>query len=138
MQLVTYLLFDGNAEEAFDFYARCLGGKVTRLSRFGEAPPEIPMPPEMRDKVMHIRLEVGDAVLMASDAMSSMGPYEPIKSCSVAIQLDAPAEAERIFHALAEGGTVQMPIGETFWSARFGMLVDRYGVPWMVNCPPAQ
>ena len=134
MQLVAYLLFDGNAEEAFDFYARCLGGKVTRLSRFGEAPPEMPMPPEMRDKVMHIRLEVGDAVLMASDAMSSMGPYEPIKSCSVAIQLDAPAEAERIFHALAEGGTVQMPIGETFWSARFGMLVDRYGVPWMVNC----
>ena len=138
MQLVAYLLFDGNAEEAFDFYARSLGGKVTRLSRFGEAPPEMPMPPEMRDKVMHIRLEVGDAVLMASDAMSSMGPYEPIKSCSVAIQLDAPAEAERIFHALAEGGTVQMPIGETFWSARFGMLVDRYGVPWMVNCPPAQ
>ena len=138
MQLVAYLLFDGNAEEALDFYARCLGGKVTRLSRFGEAPPEMPMPPEMRDKVMHIRLEVGDAVLMASDAMSSMGPYEPIKSCSVAIQLDAPAEAERIFHALAEGGTVQMPIGETFWSARFGMLVDRYGVPWMVNCPPAQ
>lgn len=138
MQLVAYLLFDGNAEEAFDFYARCLGGKVTRLSRFGEAPPEMPMSPEMRDKVMHIRLEVGDAVLMASDAMSSMGPYEPIKSCSVAIQLDVPAEAERIFHALAEGGTVQMPIGETFWSARFGMLVDRYGVPWMVNCPPAQ
>lgn len=138
MQLVAYLMFDGNAEAAFDFYAHCLGGKVTRLSRFGEAPPEMPMPPEMRDKVMHIRLEVGDAVLMASDAMSSMGPYEPIKSCSVAIQLDAPAEAERIFHALAEGGTVQMAIGETFWSTRFGMLVDRFGVPWMVNCPPAQ
>jgi len=137
MQLAAYLLLDGNAEEAFDFYARCLGGTVTRLSRYGEAPPEMPMPPEMREKVMHIRLEVGDQVLMGSDAMASMGPYEPIKSCSVAIQVDTPAEAERIFRALVDGGTAQMPIGETFWSTRFGMLVDRYGVPWMVNCPPA-
>lgn len=138
MQLVAYLMFDGNAEAAFDFYARCLGGKVAQISRYGDAPPEMPMPPAMRDKVMHIRLEVGDQVLMGSDAMSSMGPWEPIKSCSVAIQIDAPAEAERLFHALAEGGTVQMAIGETFWSARFGMLVDRYGVPWMVNCAQPQ
>lgn len=138
MQFVSYLTFDGHAEAAFDFYARCLGGKVTWLSRYGEAPPEMPMPPEMRDKVMHIRLEVGDQVLMASDAMAPQCPYEPIKGCSVSIQLDSTAEAERIFNTLAEGGQVQMPIGETFWAARFGALVDRYGVPWMINCPHPQ
>lgn len=137
MQLVAYLILDGNAEEAFEFYARCLGGKIAQLSRFSEAPPEMPIPPEMRDKVMHVRLEVGDQMLMASDAMSSMGPYKPIHGCSVSIQVDTPAEADRIFNALLEGGKAEMPIGETFWSARFGMLVDRYGVPWMVNCPPA-
>jgi len=138
MQFVSYLSFDGNAEAAFDFYARCFGGKVTQLSRYGDAPSEMPMPPEMRDKVMHARLEVGDQVLMASDAMAPQCPYETIKGCSVSIQLDVPAEAERIFNALAEGGKVQMPIGETFWAARFGALVDRYGVPWMINCPRPQ
>ena len=137
MQFVAYLNFDGNAEAAFDFYARCFGGKVTMRARYGDAPPEMPMPPEMRDKMMHVRLEVGDQVLMASDAMAPQCPYTPIKGCSVSIQLDSPEQAERIFHALAEGGTVQMPIQQTFWAARFGSLVDRYGVPWMINCPPA-
>lgn len=137
MQFVAYLNFDGNAEAAFDFYARCFGGRVTHCMRYGDAPPEMPMPAELRDKIMHARLEVGDQVLMASDAMAPQCPYTPIKGCSVSIQLDSPAEAERIFNALAEGGTVQMPIQQTFWAARFGSLVDRYGVPWMINCPPA-
>ena len=89
-------------------------------------------PREWRDKVMHARLIVGDEVLMGSDAPPDR--YEPMKGITVTLGVDEPADAERIFSALAEGGTVQMPIQQTFWAARFGMLTDRFGTPWMVNC----
>ena len=89
-------------------------------------------PREWRDKVMHARLIVGDEVLMGSDAPPDR--YEPMKGITVTLGVDEPADAERIFSALAEGGTVQMPIQQTFWAARFGMLTDRFGTPWMINC----
>jgi PhnB protein len=137
MQLISYLIFDGKAEAAFKFYEQCLRGKITTLMRFGEAPGCENMPTETRDSLIHVRLEIGDQVLMASDCPPDR-PYEGIKGCSVSIAVDSIAEGERIFNALKEGGTVQMPYEKTFWAARFGMLVDQFGVPWMINCEKDQ
>ena len=98
-------------------------------------PSEQDVPPEWRKKILHARLTVGDQVLMASDAPPER--YEQPKGFSVSLNIDDPAEAERIFHALAENGKVQMPLAQTFWAIRFGMCVDRFGIPWMVNCEKA-
>jgi PhnB protein len=93
------------------------------------------VPPEWRNKVMHVRLALSDKVLMGSDAPPDR--YEQPKGFSVSVGVDKPTEAERIFNALAQNGTVQMPLQKTFWAERFGMLVDQFGIPWMVNCEPA-
>jgi PhnB protein len=131
MQLNTYLTFQGQCEEAFKFYAETLRGSITMLHRFGESPGSEDFPEDMREQVMHVHLQVGDQSLMGSDSPPQM--REQIGGFSVSINLDDTAEAERIFAALANGGQVRMPIGETFWAQRFGMCVDRFGVPWMVN-----
>lgn len=135
MQLNPYLFFNGDCEVAFKFYEQCLGGKIEGMLTHAGTPAESHVPPEWRDKILHARLTVGDQVLMASDAPP--GHYNQPKGFSVSIQIKDPAEAERIFEALSENGTVQMPMAETFWAARFGMLVDRFGIPWMVNCEQA-
>jgi PhnB protein len=132
MQLNPYLFFTGQCEAAFKFYAQCLGGKITAMLPHAGTPAAEHTPPEWQDKIMHARMEVGDYVLMASDAPP--GHQEQPQGFSVSLGIEAPAEAERVFHALAEGGTVRMPIQETFWAARFGMLVDKFGIPWMINC----
>ena len=131
MQINAYLIFNGNCEEAFRFYAESLHAELS-LQRFGETPGCEDMPASHKDKVMHVRLQKGDAVLMASDNHPDH-PYEGLKGCSVAVSVDEVEEAERIFNALAQGGTVVMPMQETFWAKRFGMLTDRFGVPWMIN-----
>jgi PhnB protein len=135
MQLVPYLNFDGQCEAAFKFYEQCLGGKIVAMHTYAEMPASQRMSPESRHQIMHARLVVGDAVLMGSDCPP--GHFEAPKGISVSLHIDDPAGAERIFHALAEGGTVRMPIEETFWAVRFGMLVDRFGTPWMINCEKA-
>jgi PhnB protein len=132
MQLNPYLSFDGQCEAAFKFYEQCLGGKIVAMMTYGGSPMEGQTPPEWRDKIMHARLIIGDEVLMGSDAPPER--YERAKGISVTLGIENPADAERIFHALAQNGTVQMPIQETFWAARFGMLVDRFDIPWMINC----
>ena len=132
MQLNPYLSFNGKCEEAFKFYERCLGGKIVAMTTYGGSPMEGHTPSEWRSKIMHARLMVGDEVLMGSDAPPDR--YEGAKGISVTIGIDDPADAERILQALAQNGTVQMPIQETFWAARFGMLVDQFGTPWMINC----
>ncbi len=132
MQLNPYLFFNGQCEAAFKFYAQVFGGKIDGMLTHAGTPAEQQVPAEWRDKIMHARLIVGDQVLMASDAPPDH--YEKPKGFSVSIQLKDPAEAERIFNALAENGTVQMPLEQTFWAKRFGMCVDRFGIPWMVNC----
>ena len=132
MKMNPYLTFGGNCEEAFKFYQKCLGGKIEAMMPHEGTPAEEHVPPEWRKKIMHACLKVGDMVLMASDAPP--GRFEPMKGFSVTLVMTDPAEAERLFHALSENGTVQMPIQETFWAARFGMLVDRFGTPWMINC----
>jgi PhnB protein len=132
MQLNPYLTFNGQCEAAFKFYERCLGGKIEFMLTHGDSPMAQQTPAGWRNKIMHARLVVGDKVLMGSDAPPER--YEGPKGFSVSLGIETPAEAERIFNALAENGTVQMPLQETFWALRFGTLVDRFGIPWMVNC----
>ena len=136
-----YLGFNGNCEEAFAHYATALGAKNTGVHRYGDAPPGPggaddcgPMPPEFADKVMNVELRLGDLVLMGSDCPPAMWK-DGGSNHTVSLQVDDPAEAERVFAALMEGdSTIVMPIGETFWAKRFGMGTDRFGTPWMVNC----
>jgi PhnB protein len=132
MQLSPYLNFNGQCEAAFKFYERILGGKIEAMITYAGTPAEEHAPPELRNKILHARLIVGGNALMGSDAPPDR--HEAPKGFSVSLQIDDPADAERIFHALAENGIVQLPIQQTFWAERFGMLVDQFGIPWMVNC----
>lgn len=132
MQLAPYLYFNGDCKEAFERYASVLGGKIVRMMPHAGSPAESRTPPEWLDKIMHARMVVGDQVLMASDAPP--GHQHSAGRFSVSVNVKEPAEADRIFHALAEGDKVFMPIAETFWALRFGMVTDRFGIPWMVNC----
>lgn len=135
MQINSYLFFRDNAAEAFDFYARCLGGKITMRLTMGEMPGSESLPTETRNLVAHVRLEVGDAVLMGSDWCGPTAePYPGIHGNAVSVGVDEPGEAERLFEVLSEGGEVGMPIAETSWALRFGMLTDRFGAMWMINC----
>jgi PhnB protein len=131
MQLNTYFHFNGQCEAAFQFYERCLGGKIETMTTYAGSPMEKHAPPDWRNKIMHARLAVGDTVLMGSDVSSD---YHQPKGFSVSIGVNDPAEAERVFNALSENGNVSMPLQPTFWAARFGMLTDQFGIPWMVNC----
>ncbi|MGZ5145419.1 MAG: VOC family protein [Burkholderiales bacterium] len=135
MQINPYLLFNGQCEAAFKFYERVLGGKIDAMMTHAGTPAEAHVPPEWRNKIIHARLVVGDEVLMGSDAPPDR--FQKPQGFSVSIQINKPADAERIFKALAENGTVQMPFEQTFWAFRFGMCVDRFGIPWMVNCEKA-
>lgn len=132
MQLNPYLFFNGQCEEAFKHYTKCLGGNIEALHTYDEAPSEDESPCNMPGKIMHARLRIGDWVLMGSDSPAEY--YEKPQGFSVTLGIDDPAEAERVFDALAEGGTVHMQLQQTFWALRFGMLMDRFGIPWMVNC----
>ena len=135
MQIVSYLFFKDNAAEAFDFYARCLGGKIEMKVTMGEMPGTNDLPAEARELVAHVRLAVGDAALMGSDWCGpTPEPYPGIHGNAVSISVAKPDEAERLFEALSEGGNVTMPIAETSWALRFGMLTGRYGAKWMINC----
>jgi PhnB protein len=131
---VTYLSFDGKCEEAFNHYEKVFGGKILMMMRHSDAPSGagVPQNPEVGNRIMHARLEAGGRLLMGGDAPIH-GSSKPQGFC-VSVAVDNPAEAERIFHALAEGGAVNMPIGETFWAQRFGMVTDKFGTPSMVNC----
>jgi PhnB protein len=130
MQLNPYLTFDGQCEAAFRFYEQALGGTLVAVMTYADTPMAEQSPPEMRGRIAHARLVVGDNVLMGSDGQP--GRHERMQGFSVTLTIDEPAE--RVFETLAAGGTVTMPIQETFWAHRFGMLVDRFGTPWMINC----
>ncbi len=132
MDLNPYLFFNGQCEGAFRFYEKCLGGKIEMMMPHRGSPMESHTPAEWQDKIMHARMTVDDKVLMGSD--SPPGDFDQPKGFAVSLVVTDPADAERKFHALAENGTVRMPIQETFWATRFGMLVDQFGIPWMINC----
>lgn len=132
MELNPYLYFNGNCEVAFKFYEQHLGGKIEAVHTYAGSPMENQLPPEWRDKVMHVRMKVGTTVLMGSDAPE--GRYRTPQGFSVSLNLKDAAEADRLFEALSKNGTVSMPIQKTFWATRFAMFTDQFGIPWMMNC----
>jgi PhnB protein len=135
MTVTPYLTFNGNCEQAFEFYAKVLGANILMMGRYKEMPPQEGQPglPEgFGEKIMHARLEIGGQWLMASDCPPHM-PYQGMHGVSIALGFDKVADAERVFAALSEGGSVHMPIAETFWAERFGMFTDKFGVAWMIN-----
>jgi PhnB protein len=131
MQLDPYLTFKGDCAEAFQFYAKCLGGKIEGTFTYGQSPMAKEMPPEWSNKLMHARMVIGDRVLMGCDAPPDR--YREPNGITLSVSVKDAAEAERVFNELVKGGKVEMPLQKTFWSVRFGMLVDRFGIPWMVN-----
>ena len=131
---VTYLSFDGRCEEAFKRYEKVFKGKIAMMMRYSDAPPGsgVPQNSETANRIMHARLEVGGRSLMGGDAPAHSSS-RPQGFC-VSVAVGDPAEAERIFSQLSESGAIVMPITETFWAQRFGMVTDEFGTPWMVNC----
>ncbi|HEX2242348.1 MAG TPA: VOC family protein [Gammaproteobacteria bacterium] len=137
MQVQPYLFFYGRCEEAIDFYKRTLGAEVTMLMRFKDSPePPQPgmVPPGSDDKIMHASFRIGDSTVMASDGHCLQRPS--FKGFSLALTVPNEAQAERLFTALADGGQVQQPLTKTFFSPRFGMVADRFGVSWMIVVAP--
>ena len=128
-EMNAYLTFDGTCREAMKFYAKCTGGELN-LMTFSEAPGNFPA--EAKDRIMHARLAKGGAVIMASDSMPGQ-PHIVGNYVWVAIKCESAEETEKLFAAFSENGKVVMPVGETFWAVRFGMLTDQFGVNWMFN-----
>ena len=138
MQIQPYLFFNGRCEEAIDFYRNALGAEVEMMMRFKESPDPLPpglITPGFENKVMHASVRIGGAVMMASDGMAA--GETNFKGFSLSIDAPDAAGVDRLFNALAEGGSVTMPLGKTFWSPRFGMVTDRFGVGWMVGITTA-
>ncbi|GGC70342.1 VOC family protein [Undibacterium terreum] len=137
MKLNPYLTFNGRCEEAFKFYEQHLGGKIEMFHRFGGSPMADQCPPGWADKVMHVSMELDGQILMGSDGPGS--DYHGMQGFSLSLGAKDVAEAEKLFNALSVNAQIKMPLQQTFWALRFGMLVDQFGTPWMVNCeqPPA-
>ena len=132
MQLYPNLTFDGQCEAAFKFYEKHLGGNIGFMMTYENTPMDLQTPSDWRKKISHATFAHPDFTLYGSDALP--GRYQKPQGFSLQVNLSDPLEAERIFKALAENGTVQMPLQETFWALRFGVLVDQFGVPWLINC----
>lgn len=132
MQMTTYLTFKGDCEAAFALYSRSLGGQLGAVFRYAGTPLTDHVPADWQDKVMHGSLTLGNQVLMGGDVAPER--YVEPKGFSLSLQIASVPEAERVYGELAEGGKVVMPLAATFWAARFGMLVDRFGIPWQINC----
>ena len=140
MKIVASLSFRGQCREAFEFYARVLGGEIAAAVPYGAPPPGLPADPGVKDWLMHCWLQVGDQALMGADMDSAWAPNieTPKNGFDVTLHTEDKAEGQRWFDQLSEGGKAVMPFGETFWSPGFGSLVDRFGIPWMINTnPPA-
>jgi PhnB protein len=134
MPIQPYLSFEGRADEAIEFYKKALGAKVEMLMRFKDAPDQSMISPGSTEKVMHAALKIGDATLLMSDGRNSGKPS--FQGISLTLYAKDPPEADKVFNALAAGGEVRMPLDKTFFSPRFGMLADKFGVGWMVIVQP--
>jgi PhnB protein len=132
MQVNPYLSFKGECEAAFRLYEQCLGAQVGTIFRYAGTPMADQVPADWQDKVMHGTLTFGDQVLMGGDIAPDR--YEEPTGFSLSVHLDNPTEADRIFLELSRDGRILMPFEKTFWAERFGMVVDRFGIPWLINC----
>lgn len=138
MKIVTSLSFQGQCRQAFEFYAKVLGGEITAAMPYADGPPDMPVGEQYKDWLMHAWLQVGDQAIMGADMDKDWAPNidQPKNGFDVTLHTDDGAEARRWFDALSEGGKVVMPFEATFWSPGFGSLIDKFGVPWMVNTNP--
>ena len=140
--LNPYLTYNGNCEEAFNFYKSILGGELSHLSRFKEMPPmdNCTIPESEMEKIMHVSLPISDeCVLMGSDSSEAFGQATVVgNNFALSISVDTEEEVDRIFNALAEGGKITMPASKTFWGSYFGMLIDKFDIQWMVSCATAE
>jgi len=139
MQVQSYLFFDGRCEEALEFYKKTLGAKVDMMMRFKDSPePQSPemCPPGSENKIMHTSFRIGDTAVMASDGNAQGKPK--FEGFALTINAKSEAEADKLFAALADGGQVRMPLTKTFFSPRFGMLADKFGVGWMIMAEPKE
>ena len=132
MTLEPHITFNGQCQAAFHFYEQSIGAKILTMLTWADSPMAKEVPPEWHEKICHATLGIGQNVLAGVDLPSEQ--YQAPASFQLILGLDDPAEAERIFLALAESGTVTMPLRETFWSARYGIVIDRFGIPWEINC----
>ena len=134
MSLGIYLFFDGNCREAFEFYRSVLGGEYVVLQTFGDGPPDMNVSEEEKDRVMHVSLAFGSGVLMGSDSASAFGP-PPVQGTNFALSIEGESRehCDEVLAKLSDGGTVTMPMQETFWGAYFGSWTDRFGMSWMIN-----
>ena len=132
VQVTPYLSFNGQCEEAFKFYEKHLGGKISFMMTYGDSPMADQAPPEWKKKIMHVTLTLDDYVLQGADAPP--GQYQKPQGFTISLGTDDAQEADRIFKALEEKGVVGMPLQETFWALRFGAITDQFGTPWMINC----
>jgi PhnB protein len=135
MQMNPYLSFRGDCEAAFTFYAECFGGELGQIFRYGGSPMAGDVPADWGNKVMHATLTVAGQVLMGGDVVPEQ--YEAPKGFSMSLHMKDTAVADRVFEQLAKDGNVVLPLAQTFWAARFGMVIDRFGISWMINCEAA-
>lgn len=139
MKVNVYLIFDGNCEEAFNFYKAAFRKEFAMISRFKEMPPQEgqpPLAPEDAEKIMHVSLPIdGDSVLMGSDGGSNWSEYhKPGNNFNVSVSVETRAEADRLFAVLSEEGEIKMPMTDAFWGEYFGMFTDKFGINWMIGC----
>jgi PhnB protein len=136
MRMHPYLSFKGDCEAAFTFYEQHLEGRRGAIFRYEGSPMVSEVPDDWSDKVMHGSITVAGQLLMGGDVAPDK--YEAPKGFSLSLQIESADDARRIFHALAEGGTVVMPLEPTFWAVLFGMVIDRFGIPWLLNCEDSE
>jgi PhnB protein len=132
MRWNPHLTFNGQCEAAFKFYEKCLGGTIVMMLSYGDSPMAEQTPPDWRNKILHATFALGDQIITGGDVQPAS--YQKPQGFSLLLNVAAADEAEGVFEILAENGVVQMTVQETFWALRFGMLVDQFGTPWMINC----
>src|SRR4051812_45126917 len=132
MQMNAYMFYNGNCEAAFEYYVKVLGGEINAMFRYEGTPAAEHVPADWQQKIMHAKMTVDGDELMGSDAPPDK--FKPAQGCAVVVHFTDPAEADRKFAGLAEGGVITMPLEQTFWASRYGMCIDKFGVPWIVNC----
>ena len=130
MKLFTYLNYGGNCRQAFEFYEKHLGGKITMMSKHGEQPDPSKVPPDWKNAVLHARIDIGETTIMGADIPPDR--FKPMRSAYLSLMAESVEEAERAFGLLSDGGEVFMPMAETFFARRFAMLRDRFGTSWMI------
>lgn len=135
MQVSVHLNFNGDCRQAMERYCELMGGEIVSMTTFGATPAGEDVPRDWQDKIIHATMSLGGVIVATADIPPER--YQPSQGFNMFVELEEPDEAGRVFDALAEGGEIRMPMQETFWAKRFGVVVDRFGIPWEVNCSQA-